>query len=70
MFICPVDGGYCQLTGCVEHCAREPESMPERAPALIGWQCPACGRGNAPWQATCPCGPHVHIIKTDHTGTP
>ena len=20
-----------------------------------GWKCPSCGRGNAPWSATCPC---------------
>lgn len=20
-----------------------------------GWKCPSCGRGNAPWLATCPC---------------
>lgn len=20
-----------------------------------GWTCPSCGRGNAPWIATCPC---------------
>jgi DNA-directed RNA polymerase subunit RPC12/RpoP len=20
-----------------------------------GWRCPACGRGNAPWVATCQC---------------
>lgn len=25
--------------------------MPENP----GWLCPACGRGNAPWVAQCPC---------------
>lgn len=28
----------------------------KRALAL-GWLCPACGRGNAPTTATCPCKP-------------
>lgn len=23
----------------------------------IGWVCPKCGRGNAPWKGTCDCGP-------------
>ena len=23
----------------------------------VGWQCPKCGRGNAPFVHTCPCGP-------------
>jgi hypothetical protein len=23
-----------------------------------GWKCPVCGRGNAPWSATCPCTPY------------
>lgn len=21
----------------------------------VGWRCPVCGRGNSPWNATCPC---------------
>ena len=25
------------------------------APAQTGWLCPACGRGNAPINMTCPC---------------
>ena len=24
-------------------------------PAARGWECPKCGRVNAPWIATCPC---------------
>lgn len=26
-------------------------------PLSYGWLCPACGRGNAPTTATCPCKP-------------
>jgi hypothetical protein len=32
----------------------------EKAPAVFvqyGWLCPACGRGNAPMNMTCPCKP-------------
>ena len=24
----------------------------------MGWICPRCGRGNAPWKETCDCGPN------------
>jgi rubrerythrin len=24
-------------------------------PSTYGWVCPVCGKGNAPWQGTCPC---------------
>jgi len=24
-------------------------------PAGLGWICPACGKGNAPWVQQCPC---------------
>lgn len=26
-------------------------------PTAYGWLCPACGRGNAPWQSHCSCTP-------------
>ena len=29
-------------------------------PAMPGWICPVCGRGNAPYTNTCPCIPIVH----------
>ena len=30
-----------------------------RTAAQLGWQCPKCGRGNAPWVASCVCGPTI-----------
>lgn len=24
-------------------------------PIQVGWRCPVCGRGNAPWNPTCQC---------------
>lgn len=27
----------------------------------VGWVCPKCGRSNAPWVATCGCGPNITI---------
>ncbi len=38
----------------------QPPAETTTAPHL-GWLCPACGRGNAPWNVTCPCGPKVTI---------
>ena len=32
-------------------------SMVKPKIGLPGWICPACGRGNAPTSATCPCKP-------------
>ncbi|MDE2102245.1 MAG: hypothetical protein KGL39_33675 [Patescibacteria group bacterium] len=29
---------------------KEPE-----VPAITGWKCPVCGRGNSPFNPTCPC---------------
>jgi hypothetical protein len=34
----------------------------------IGWVCPVCGRGVAPWQGVCGCGPHFNTITTTQTG--
>lgn len=32
-------------------------TIPANPLHAIGWLCPACGRGNAPTTATCPCKP-------------
>lgn len=55
---CPATGRHCELN-CVGNCALQAKSPMPAPHALTGWQCPACGRGNAPWNATCPCGPHL-----------
>jgi len=34
----------------LEDCQTEP-----RINGSIGWICPACGKGCAPWNPTCPC---------------
>ena len=41
-----------------------PVSLP---PHQLGRQCPKCGRGNAPWLSTCPCGPDYKIIASNTT---
>jgi hypothetical protein len=41
--------------------ARADQLQPVAAPVTpitpVGWLCPACGRGNAPINMTCPCKP-------------
>ena len=48
-------------------CPVNPNNKKEKpdvnATLLYGWRCPKCGRGNAPWNATCPCGPDVKTIS-------
>ena len=38
-------------------CYKEVEIAPPSTPALQGWICPRCGRGNSPYNNTCPCLP-------------
>lgn len=33
--------------------------QPALPPPQLGWQCPKCGRGNAPWVSSCQCGPNT-----------
>ena len=35
----------------------EAEDETVQPPVQHGWICPRCGKGNAPWQPTCPCMP-------------
>ncbi len=67
---CPKSGLDCNVdvTGCMQgFCALSPpqkEWVPIPTPLpphQLGWQCPKCGRGNAPWNAVCPCGPAFSI---------
>lgn len=50
---------YCSQDTAGSHrigCPHNPDSIdPEKKEPLIGWICPACGRGNSPWNMTCPC---------------
>ncbi len=44
------------------------EFVPEPAPVgMVGWRCPKCGRGNAPWVMCCQCGPDVRVTFTSDT---
>lgn len=36
-------------------------------PMTYGWLCSKCGRSNAPWVATCQCGPIATITTGDST---
>ena len=35
--------------GCLFH------DIPDSRGMAWGWQCPVCGRGNAPWKGICDC---------------
>lgn len=58
-----------QCTDCPLTAPIRPYPLP---PHQLGWQCPKCGRGNAPFVHTCPCGPNtVQTTGTRYdTGTP
>jgi len=55
--------GICILDECGNHeidCPFHPDNLKNGAkfhtPYLnYGWVCPVCGRGNAPFNSTCPC---------------
>lgn len=47
--------------------AAQPPNLPAVPPHQLGWRCPSCGRGNAPWLATCPCGPATFIASGSGT---
>ena len=32
-------------------------------PPLQGWVCPVCGRGNSPYNLTCPCVNYENFLK-------
>ena len=37
--------------------------------AQQGWQCSVCGRVNAPWLPSCPCGGQANVRLSYSTGT-
>lgn len=56
MKLCPRTGALCQSTGgCLNGCMFQ--GTPTYTAPNMGWQCPKCGRGNAPFVHQCPCGP-------------
>ena len=63
------DYGCCRVTTGGQHeddCPVKPKPAEQRRPQT-GWICPKCGRGNAIWLATCPCGPDINTFATDNT---
>ena len=65
--ICPKTGLTCQNTGCAGRCMQQDVWQPIANP---GWQCPKCGRGNAPWMSSCPCGPAYTVTFGNDTKLP
>jgi hypothetical protein len=45
--------GHCLW--CSQLSTTDAAPVPLTTPAQNGWLCPACGRGNAPTNPTCPC---------------
>ena len=54
MTTCPNTGLVCTM--CHTPCHPGYYTAPN-----MGWQCPKCGRGNAPFVHQCPCGPAYNI---------
>jgi hypothetical protein len=68
--ICPATGRVCGVTGCMGGRCLYPGvdlTPPALPPHQLGWQCPKCGRGNAPWKASCECGPAFYVNATNST---
>jgi len=64
--ICP----YCNLVTSVNHeidCPNNPlnHSSPS---GVVGWTCPVCGRGVAPWQDFCNCEHFTSVTKIGTAG--
>jgi len=51
-------------------------AVPPCSPVPVGWQCPRCGKGLAPWMPECNChiaiviNPPVQPYHTPGTGDP
>lgn len=44
---CSCNNPYCSLC--------RPYTITSPTNTNVGWTCPRCGRGNAPWKSTCDC---------------
>lgn len=40
---------------CGQHGPAHSGGITMYPPTQVGWKCPVCGRGNAPWNPTCQC---------------
>jgi hypothetical protein len=64
---CPYCHALPSTDGIVNHWINCPLRASKREGPL-GWICPKCGRGNAPWVGTCPCGPIISTTGSNNTG--
>jgi hypothetical protein len=51
--LCPQTGMQCQRAACLQGLRCVLGNPSESVTQQIGWKCPVCGKGNAPFQKLC-----------------